>query len=668
MNHRLFDRFPGTRKKHERWIRTICQECSVRCGLIAYLQQGAVVDVHGDDKHPVSRGRLCARGLAFIQGLDNPARITTPTFRNNLQEPFAVLEDWEKALDLFAEQLRKSKDHHGAESIVIACDPEADLDFAIGAVRFAALFGTPHVYHPVDFPDSLSRFSLPFYPVSPCYEWGHSQALFLIEADLATTHPIAFGWALEAQQQGVKLIAADSRFTRTMAKSDLALRIPPHTGNNLGLALMKTALEGSDFNNDFAKARFLDPEFWRASFDRLSWEALENTLGLTPKSLNQLNDLLPGSHPITIVTGKRLATLPNYGIWPTLMTAMGWSETKGSGWYPLAGTTPPIDATWGMADGLAQKDPHHKETPPLKTIEDLRDLIDKDQVSARAILYSGDCLTDLLPFLQGLPKGPDLMAGFGAFPNRLQGLSHILFPSTLWAEKDGLCFSNDRAAQWAEKILEPPAGCRSGLDFWLGLAKRFGWEKAFPWSREDGSTDQESFYQWVLEKNAIFRGCSLDPLRDSSQVTHLCFWSWDEKGKDEKINPFPAPEALELSSRSIDQEHFPLIFQKTPFVARSGEAGSYWPWTQKLEEEEAVQIHPETAGILHIENGDAILISSPAKTWEARAWISRMVPSGMVASPRDSGGDWVLVHKTDQTSEEALTLLNAQAPLGDKEG
>ncbi|MFH0787087.1 MAG: molybdopterin-dependent oxidoreductase, partial [Pseudomonadota bacterium] len=477
MNHRLFDRFPGSRKKHDRRVRTICQECTVRCGLIAYLQNGAIVDIHGDDAHPVSRGRLCARGLAFIQGLDSPARITSPAFRHTPQDPFEPWEDWEKALDGLAEQLRKIKDHHGAESIVVACDPETDLDFAIGAARFAALLGTPQVYPPFDLRQNHPEFPWPPYPVPPYYEWGNSQFLFFIEADPATTHPVAFGWALEAQQQGAKLIVADSRFTRTMAKADLALRILPGSGNVLGLALTKMVLERSDYNDAPAKARFINPETWRASFDRLSFEDLENTLGLSPKGLRPLSDLLPGNHPTTIVTGKALAALPTYGIWPTLMTALGCGETKGSGWVPLAGTTPPLDPTRGITAGVVQKGPQDKEDSTPETIKEPGEISKKVPGTAKAILYWGNCLGDLSPFLQGQTKGPDLMACFGAFPEPTQGLSQMIFPSTLWPEKSGLCFSNDRAIQWAEKIVEPRPGCRTGLDFWSGLAKRFGWSE-----------------------------------------------------------------------------------------------------------------------------------------------------------------------------------------------
>ena len=272
--------------------------------------------------------------MAFIQGLDHPDRITCPAFRKNIRASFEPLEDWEKALDGYAEHLRKTKEQYGAESIVIGCDPEADLDFALGAARFAGLLGTPHVYDPFDFPQTRSGFSWPPYAVSPCYEWGNSRCLFLIETDLATTHPVAFGWVLEAQQQGAKIIVADTRFTRTMSKADIPLRIRPKQGNNLGLALMKLILENSNFTDDLGKAHFTDYQQWKASFENLSWEDLITPMGLTSQSVQDLNHLLQKNRPITIITGRSQSTLESNGIWATLVAAMGRQGTKGSGWYP----------------------------------------------------------------------------------------------------------------------------------------------------------------------------------------------------------------------------------------------------------------------------------------------------------------------------------------------
>ena len=255
------------------------------------------------------------------------------------------------------------------------------------------------------------------------------------------------------------------------------------------------------------------------------------------------------------------------------------------------------------------------------------------------------------------------MVWFGSFPDRLQQLAHLVFPAAVWPEKTGLSINLDRAVHWSPKIVEPLPDCRSGLDFWTGLAKRFGWQEAFPWIKEDGAADPETFYRWVIENSPVLKGC--DQIKGSPPAVNPFFWSVEElnfQTPGEKVQEleidFPEP-GIPLYDRS---DPFPLIFQKTPFVSRTEPAGCYWPWTQNLEDEKAIQIHPETARVLGINNREIIIITGPAGTREGLAWINRMVPQGMVSSPGMAVGDRVLVHKPDQTPEEALTLLREFLP------
>lgn len=652
------DRHFGSRKEYDRQVQTVCQECSVRCGLVAYLRDGVIVDIHGDVDHPVSRGRLCAKGIAFVQGVHSPDRITSPTFRKTLREPFEELEDWQTALDMCAESLRKIRDQHGSESIVIGLDPEADLDFAICAARFAKRLGTPCVFPPGDFFQTPSASPQQFYPVSPCYEWTKSKCIFFVEADMAVSHPVAFGWALDAQRQGAKIIAADARFTRTLSKADLALRILPRSGNILGLALTKMILEEAADKGNLKLDRLVDAENWAASFAGLPWEDLEKLMGLSPDVVREISSLLLESDPAIIVTGKDLSACSSEGIWSTLGTALGWIGKPGGGWYPLNPATPPLDPGLGVEKANADQTPPAKDTRPNGQAPDPKMALAGVVGSARAILCSGNFLGDLPPVDTSLAAAPDLIVYLGSFPNATWDRSHLVLPSTLWAETSGVCLSADHALQWGEKILSPGSGCRSSLDFWVGLAQRFGWQNDFPWTKEDGAADREAFYQWVLDSSPATRGCKIDRLKPNDQDANLIHWPIERKTiGGERIEPTFAPTTPELPLQISDQDDFPLYFQKTPFVARSEEVGKWWPWTQDLEPEDAVQINPQTARALGIQNGDEILVTGPDRTLTGHAWITRMVPPWMVASPKNSLGERVLVRKADQSREETLSIL-----------
>jgi anaerobic selenocysteine-containing dehydrogenase/Fe-S-cluster-containing dehydrogenase component len=61
------------------WYASTCMECPAGCGIQVETHSGRVTKVEGNDAHPVSRGNLCARGQASVQGLYHPDRLPGPS-------------------------------------------------------------------------------------------------------------------------------------------------------------------------------------------------------------------------------------------------------------------------------------------------------------------------------------------------------------------------------------------------------------------------------------------------------------------------------------------------------------------------------------------------------------------------------------------------------------
>jgi len=647
-------RLAGTRKDHDRSVRTVCQECTVGCGLLAYVKDERIVDIQGDEAHPVSRGRLCAKGMAFVQGLTHPDRITLPATRNRLQGPFEAMDNWEKGLDLLAERLRRTKDRHGPESLVVGCDPEAGLDFFLAALRFAKLWGTPHVYHPLSGSKDQMLPGERIDPWAPCPNWLDSRCIFLMEADLATTHPVAFGWVLDAQRRETKVCAVDTRHTTTLSKADMHAVIQPEGGNVLGLAIMKLLLdEGLCFDESISN-RFVKSNEWRESFNKMVIDGIERKIGMLPENIQSLTRFLADNSPVTIVTGKRLAFYPYYGIWSTMARAMGWTDTHGGGWYPLESGQPRLNPTSDIP-GSDDELPDVSKTgvAPYQLTADCVATV--GEMEPKALICTGNCLNDFFSPFQPRVKDMDLVTYFGTYPNLTCKLAHMFFPAAVWAERDGLCFTNDRAIQWGCRIVLPSDACRSGLGFWIRLAQRFGWEEYFPWKKENGLADHTAFYNWIFDQSPETSGCRVDQLRDASQL--VCWPVQDKTEAPKQITPMHAPSEIEPTIRPDEADRFPLQFQATRIISHAGDASHWWPWTRELEAENGVQIHPEVARALAIENGDTVIVAGAGEAWEGRAWISRMVDKGMVWSPRRFRENRVLVYKPGQTRDQSRDIL-----------
>ena len=655
-------RVSGTRKPHDRQVRSICRECTVGCGLIASVKDEVIVDVQGDEAHPVSRGRLCARGTAFVQGVRSPERIAFPAARRRLGGPFEAVDNLDAAFDDLADRLRKIRETSGPESLYIGCDPEAGLDFHLGAVRFARLWGTPHVYHPLEAPPVVPEGGASSSPDRPCTDWVNAGTLLLVEADVAATHPVAFGWVLDARRRGARLVAADARFTPTLAKADLPLRIIPGSGNILGLLLIKVMLDESLQDPAAVESTLNDPDGWGKTYDRLSLEDAEALTGLSADQVIALGRRLSREGPVTVITGKRLAYLPYHRSWLTLASALGWVGRPGGGWYPLEAGRPRLDPTGDIDEETARPVPSAEASYPYQ----VRGLPLPPEGEVRAVIGSGNCFNDFfLPFAE-VARKMDLTVHFGAFPNRTRDLSLMVFPATLWPERDGLVFSNDRAVQWGPRIVPPGGACGTGLDFWTRLAARLGWEDHFPWRLETGAADSEAFYDWLLGRTPDTDGIRVEALR-SADPGAITRWPSDPDAgirptppvfptESGRIDPQPAPETLTPAPLTPD---YPLVFQATRVAARSGDAGHWWPWIEELSPKDLVQIHPETAAALSIDEGEEVRVLGPGVVLTGRAWISRMVPPRTIWAAERLGVDRVLVHGAGQTREEAIACLSS---------
>ncbi|MEX2526996.1 MAG: molybdopterin-dependent oxidoreductase [Gemmatimonadota bacterium] len=88
------------------WYASTCGECAAGCGIWVRTREGRAVKLEGNPNHPLSRGALCSRGHASLQGLYNPDRITAPLLKENGE--FREV-GWDEALELLEQQAAQAR-------------------------------------------------------------------------------------------------------------------------------------------------------------------------------------------------------------------------------------------------------------------------------------------------------------------------------------------------------------------------------------------------------------------------------------------------------------------------------------------------------------------------------------------------------------------------------
>jgi formate dehydrogenase major subunit len=93
----------------DRVVQSVCPYCAVGCGQRVYVKDNRVVQIEGDPDSPVSRGRLCPKGSASEQLVNNPRRVTTVRYRR----PYGT--EWEdlsldRAVAMIADRLLDTRE------------------------------------------------------------------------------------------------------------------------------------------------------------------------------------------------------------------------------------------------------------------------------------------------------------------------------------------------------------------------------------------------------------------------------------------------------------------------------------------------------------------------------------------------------------------------------
>ena len=182
-----------SRRPYDQVIRTACGACPAGCGVKFYVKDGRVVDLLGDETHPVNRSALCAKGSAFFQHFYHPARLLQPVMRHAPDQDFSPC-GWDEALNFAASRLKDVIKVHGPSSVAVLASDGLDVGNRIGVARFSAHFGAQLLGQIQSSPDEVAAAmfgveAAPFLTVPPD-EWTRTGCLLLIGGDPA----VAAAW------------------------------------------------------------------------------------------------------------------------------------------------------------------------------------------------------------------------------------------------------------------------------------------------------------------------------------------------------------------------------------------------------------------------------------------------------------------------------------------
>ena len=123
-------------------VHSLCNSCSSKCGYYAYVVDGELTKLIGDEAHPNAQGKLCARGYGYSQIAYSPDRLTDPMKKNENGE-FEVI-GWDQALSEIGQKVNDIIAQYGPEALAMVQDPRPSGKYY--TKRFMNALGSPNVY------------------------------------------------------------------------------------------------------------------------------------------------------------------------------------------------------------------------------------------------------------------------------------------------------------------------------------------------------------------------------------------------------------------------------------------------------------------------------------------------------------------------------------------
>ena len=226
------------------WYASTCRECPAGCGTLVKTREGRIIKVEGNPQHPVGQGGLCARGQAGLQGLYDPDRLRTPMKKDGgAWKPIS----WDEGLSLAASKLGEAV--QAKRGVALVTDHVTGSLHRLAAEWAAGAGATHLVYEPFAH-ESLREANRRTFGRAeiPNFDFSRARCVVSLGADFLETwlSPVAQSRgfaAMRARHDGSgQFIAVEPRLSLTGANADEWVAIKPGAEAALALGMARVIL------------------------------------------------------------------------------------------------------------------------------------------------------------------------------------------------------------------------------------------------------------------------------------------------------------------------------------------------------------------------------------------------------------------------------------------
>ncbi len=616
-------------------VKTFCKRmCSGTCGIEVVVEDGRITNIEGDPDCEFNKGIICPKGRAIPELLYHPDRLKFPLKRvgdKGSGEWESISTD--EALDLISQKIKTYIEEFGEESILFFLGAYRGLE-RFFVQRLASVVGTPNTVitdNVCHAPRTMA--AIYTYGNSTQIDYKHPPKCLIVwgRNSLRTGSEGSPAEYRRVFEGGTKIIVIDPMRIPQVSRAEMWIKPRPGSDGLLALGLLNVIIRDELYDNEFV-------ERWTIGFERLR----EHVVDIEPEYVAEMTwvpvsqieraaRLYATLKPAAIQWGNALDQTSNSfqtcRAIAILRAITGNIDVRGGEIIP--GTIPTMS---GYEFGLFKGSKRRQKTPigakykiaieanivPYQ--EAIRAILDDEPYPVKAGLVFGS--NPLLTYANASEtyealKKLDFLVVAELFMTPTAAFADIVLPVAANLEYDDLVdLSGCVAAR--PKIVDPPGGCRSDLQWINEIAARLGYGEYF-WKSEVEAFEAilkpaHLTYKELAEKRIVwaeqkYRKYESKGFRTPSGKVEL----YSERLHELGIDPLPTynePDETPFGSPNQAKE-YPLVLtnNKNPYYYHASHRNI--PSLRRLSPEPVAELNPETCSRLGLKDGDSVYIETP---------------------------------------------------------
>lgn len=638
---------------HEGWradriidkvVPTHCPYCAVQCGMNLLVENNHVVGFEPRYDFPVNEGRLCPKGVTAYLQVHHPDRLLYPLIKRNGMFERA---SWDEALDLVISKFKGLQAQHGKESIGVYSGSSLTTEKTYLMGKFArAGLGTCYV----DYNGRLCMVSAAAgnnkafgidRAASPWSDIPLAEALLIAGANCAETFPVLNKFLWQQRDNGGSWIIVDPRETPTARQGDLHLQLKPGTDVAVANGILHVLIKENLVDEDFINARTNGWDETKAMVEGFTPAVAAEISGVPAEKIVRAA-LLYGRAKTGMMMHARGIEHHTNGVnnvlsYINIVLATGKIGKPGSGYGTITGQG---NGQGGREHGQkadqlpgqrSMLNPEHRkhvcqvwglpeEELPQAGVSVVEMFNKMRAGEIRGLLSICNNVMVSLPDINAVRRsleGLEFYVNIDFFMSESSRYADVVLPGSAWSEDEGVTCNSEGRVVKINKANDPPGEARQ--DWWIvqEIARRMGREKYFQFnspreifnelrvaSRGANCDYYGITYEKIEANNGVFWPCPTEDHPGTPRLFEERFYHPDGRAKFHAIEYNPPAE--------MPDEEYPLILTSGRVVYQylSGNQTRRIGFLVEQCPEPYVEVHPETAMKLRINDGERVRVRS----------------------------------------------------------